>query len=247
MFAKRFWQTMPREFILNFMLWSENAVVGGISTFASIIKWQVDVTMGYNDNGTTRVSGNLSETGFHELSHASHYNKVGNNWWQNLVQAEIDESIANILERRFRPYGRGNTANSPIIALGESWAYHMGHFFTNLKYGGDSRDFTDQNITYRSIDLPYLNSNLNLLEGFSPFRTIDPFRWIPTGIYWDMMDNTNETAPIFDQVADYTNQQFFNSLDNDISTMQDFRNRLILENGNNQTTGVNTLFTSYNY
>lgn len=47
-------------------------------------------------------------------------------------------------------------------------------------------------------------------------------------------------------VNGYTNQQFFNALDNDTTTLQDYLVRLLNENGNNQAAGVNTIFTFYN-
>jgi len=72
------------------------------------------------------------------------------------------------------------------------------------------------------------------------------------GLYYDLIDNrndqtvTNPRVPLDDQVAGYTNQQFFNALDADIRSLPAFRLRLLSENGNNQAAGVNTIFTFYN-
>lgn len=47
------------------------------------------------------------------------------------------------------------------------------------------------------------------------------FRWIPQGIYYDMIDDRNDLTvpfprvPINDEVLNYTNLQFFNALDAD--------------------------------
>lgn len=65
------------------------------------------------------------------------------------------------------------------------------------------------------------------------------------------MDNRNDDqgdyVPLFDNVAGYTFQQLFNSLDSDVSSIQNYKIRLLNENGNNQATGVNTIFTFYGY
>ena len=93
-----------------------------------------------------------------------------------------------------------------------------------------------------------LNSNLNLLEGFDPNTVVDPFRWIPQGLCYDMIDVRNETGvPVVDAVVNYTNQQFFNALDNDVTTLQAFRVRLLTENSNNQFVQVINLFAQYGY
>lgn len=191
---------------------------------------------------------------FHELTHAAHYNKVGNAWYGNFVQAEINEMITNF-NNQFSPYGPGNNSNSPIIALGESWAFHMGHFLTNRKYGAQSGEFGEQGETYsNNIPVAGLNSNINLLEDFSPARTVaDPFFWIPQGLYYDLIDNRNDNLAVpprvllNDVVTGYTNQQFFNALDADINNLPAYRIRLLNENGNNQAAGVNVIFNFYGY
>jgi hypothetical protein len=81
----------------------------------------------------------------------------------------------------------------------------------------------------------------------------DPFWWIPQGLYYDLIDNRNDNngapvrVPLVDNVVGYTNQQFFNALDNDITTLPAYRGRLLSENANNQIAGVNTIFTFYGY
>lgn len=191
---------------------------------------------------------------FHEQSHAEHYNKVGNIWWANFVNSEIAQIIAGPA-----PYGQSTTSDAPIIALGESWAYHMGHFMADLKYGANSGSTREQGVDYfngsindnGTITNTGLNSHINLLEDFSSQRRNDPFWWIPQGLYYDLMDNRNDVlfnrVLLNDQVSNYTNQQFFNALDADINTLPNYRLRLLSENANNQAAGVNTIFTFYGY
>ena len=195
-----------------------------------------------------------SETVFHELTHAAHYNKVGSSWYSTFVGLELSEIILDPLLPGEKPYGDGTRPGSGYVGLGESWAYYMGHVLTNRKYGAISPQFNEQGIWYSNgLPEPTLNSNLNLLEDFSPNRTNDPFRWIPQGLFYDLFDDRNDRAltgnillPV-DNVLNYTNQQFFNAIDGDIITIPAYRQRLLDENGNNQAANVNALFGFYNY
>ena len=49
-----------------------------------------------------------------------------------------------------------------------------------------------------------------------------------------------------DQVNTYTNQQMFNAFQSSIYTLQDYRDKLLLQNGNNQAE-ITSLFTQYGY
>jgi len=148
-----------------------------------------------------------------------------------------------------------------IIALGESWANHVGHFLTDQKYNPNPAIITEQGISYSNgslddgstiVSIP-LNTHTNFLEDFNPNRTIDVFRWIPQGLYHDLMDDRNDNnaiprrVPVDDSVMGYNNEQFFNALDNDIIDLPGFRMRLLSENGNAQAAGVNTIFQFYGY
>lgn len=88
------------------------------------------------------------------------------------------------------------------------------------------------------------HAHIRVLETFSPNLQTDPFRWIPKGIFLDLNDNNSppETAPVNDQVSEYSNQQMFSSIEGDVSSMQAYRNRLLAKYGGAQTTQVNNLF-----
>lgn len=236
MFAKRFWQSLPSEFLTTFVISNMSLVAGGLTALTLVLKSEIDVTVGYNLGGIdiTASSELLSETLFHEEAHAAHYNKVSNSWWATFVNAELSEMIVGP-----SPYGNGTHENSKVIALGESWAYHMGHFMTDMKYGANSSGTSEQDIFYGNgflndhgtiVNIP-LNAHLNLLEDFDRGRINDDFRWIPQGLYYDLIDDRNDQAfgrvNLNDVVLGYTNQQFFNALDNDITTLQDYRVRLL--------------------
>lgn len=92
-----------------------------------------------------------------------------------------------------------------------------------------------------------------VLENFNPIerRDIDPFWWIPRGLFYDLIDDRNDinifNPRVFlnDNVTNYTNHQFFNALDADIASLPAYRLRLLGENGNNQAAGVTEIFEFY--
>lgn len=154
-------------------------------------------------------------------------------------------------------------APSDLIALGESWAYHMGHFLSDQKYAARISIMDNQGFTYRNGDIVSnatglvvantgLNAHVNLLEDFSTDRLNDPDHWIPQGLYYDLIDDRNDrnAVPLRVNLDDvvfgfYTNQRFFSALDPDVRSVDAFRTRLLSENGNNQAAGVNQIFTFY--
>jgi len=250
MYAKRIIQELPEDF-LRFYIISAYTPFTSFAPWLYVLKTQVDVTVGYNrynafGTDRTAASDELGEVAFHELTHAAHYNKVGNAWWNDFVDAELNQIIFSSNP----PYGVGNAGTkSEIIGLGESWAYHMGHFLSDRKYALNSSPAFAQRIQYtNNSPLTGLSSHINLLEDFGPDRTNDPDRWIPQGLYYDLFDVRNElTFPITDGVSNFTNQQFFNALDADIRSMPQYRDRLVGENPNNQTVQVRNLFNQYHY
>lgn len=61
------------------------------------------------------------------------------------------------------------------------------------------------------------------------------------------MDVRNENIPVIDAVSNYTVQQFFNALQGNVFSAQQYRDRLLLQNSNNQASEVTNLFTQYGY
>ncbi len=116
----------------------------------------------------------------------------------------------------------------------------MGHFLADKRYDiYPTSPVIAQNILYTdNSPVPGLSSHLNLLEDFNPTRPVDPFRGIPQGLMWDLMDtrNDNNAVPLRvqlnDNVSGYTIQQLSNALDADITSLQSYRARLLSENGN---------------
>jgi len=86
------------------------------------------------------------------------------------------------------------------------------------------------------------------MEAFNPNWVDDEDRWIPKGLMHYLRDNTNANEPalVIDNVNSYSISQIFNTLQNDVLSPLEFRNRLLQQNSNDQQANVNALFTSYN-
>lgn len=232
-----------------------NPLASALSGIVNIFKDQVDIAGSYNFGGYASIrSDAMKELFYHELTHAAHYNALGNGWYTAFVGNEATEIIDNI-GNNYAPYGDGTNGNSPQVALGESWAYHIGHYFTDKKYGitycDNLYDDGQQAYYYNGSPTAGLSSHLNLLENFNPNSATDPFKWIPTGLFYDLKDITNEQKPtggfVNDNVSNYTNRQMFNAFQSTIYTLQDYRLNLIQQNPNNQSTQITSLFSDYHY
>lgn len=232
---------------------------GGPVIAALIEIWQKrapDIAFGYGGNFTSFYSTDqYCEVVYHELSHATHYNKVGNLWWSAFGLAELfnPQNGAGV-------YGPCCTNDAPRIAVGEAWAYHMGHYLADKKWGLQCTTFPEQGSDNKNFTntLLFMNgggysSQHNFLEKFNPNRnnSLDPNAWIPKGLMNDLMDGGIEdpqsTIDIYDNVSGYTNAQFFNALTTDVGGMFSYRDKLLQQNNNNQASAVNILFQRYGY
>lgn len=192
-----------------------------------------DIIIGANANQGT---GGVFEVTFHELGHASHYKKVGNGYWGKY----IDKIIDNALFHPKPPYGEGRGNNHELVALGEAWGYHIGHFLIIQEFGNNNR-----------------NLSLNAFENFDPLERpqgdgVDKFStfwqgWMPCGIMYDLMDTNADLVRtgFSDNVSGYTIRNIYDALDPGVESPQKFRDRLLLENGNRDANDVRTLFEAY--
>jgi len=219
----------------------------------NIILRGMDMSLGYNTLNSW-ASDKVKQLMYHELGHASHFNKVGQGWWNDLVYAESYEIARFGINGANSPYGTGDDGFlSGYISLAESWAEHVGQTIADRIYGLNSTALFRQGNTYTNNLIIPGSSHINYLEDFSPFRTYDPFRWIPDGLYYDLIDDRNDLfavplrVNINDAAFGYTNQQLFNALDADIKNLRDYRVRLLSQNGNSQATEVTQLFNGYGY
>jgi hypothetical protein len=255
LFHKRYLTDMPASFFNTFLV--ATAVPIG-KFFAIFARVNVDMAIDYNVNLSDFQSDWIKETIYHEMSHASHFSQVGTGWYSQFINAELAEIVKHPSPTdQFNPYGDGYSSNSPIIALGEGWAYHMGHFLADQRYGiKASCTYEGQQYKYcpNVSANPAPHPHIDVLEFFVPNYTPDPFHWIPKGLMEDLIDNTTEppSTGVNDQVSGFTIAQIFSALQSDVTTVQQYKARLILQNPNttnnpNLSTQITNLFASYNY
>ncbi|MEO9020950.1 MAG: hypothetical protein ABI237_13155 [Ginsengibacter sp.] len=112
-------------------------------------------------------------------------------------------------------------------------------------------DAGQQAYYYNGSPTPGLSSHLNLLENFNPNSATDHFKWIPTGLFYDLLDPANETLtagnPVNDLVSGYTNAQMFSTFQSNIYTLQDYKARLLQTVSNPTSSQVTGLFSQYHY
>jgi len=137
----------------------------------------------------------------------------------------------------------------------ESWGYHMGHFLAEQQYGvnafsqSEQPDANGNGIEY-STTTGTGHPNYDVLEYFQPGLASDPFKWIPKGLMYDLIDNGEPFSikHVNDLVSGYTNGQIFAALQSDVTTISQYKTRLLQQNLGNTTNGnLNALFTSYGF
>lgn len=184
-----------------------------------------DITYNYsgesaaaNDN-----SDEISQTFYHELAHATHYNKVGNIYWLSYISYIVQHS----------GYGVSTDSGSGRIAISEAWAEFCGAHFAHLRYGN--------NFSIGETWISYI-------ENFEPNISSGTWNWIPDGVMHDLLDGGEPGfTDVFDKVYGYSIQQCYGSLDPDIITVQSYKNRFILESGSAQQDNIHSLFKTYGY
>jgi len=189
-----------------------------------LLQYPPDITYNYSGSAAAEniYSDKIAQTLFHELSHASHYNKVRNTFWTPYISYVVQHG----------GYGDANTNGSGRIAISEAWADFCGSRFAHLRYGNTT-----------SIG----NTWITEIENFIPNSGI--YGWIPDGVYHDLTDNGIEptSTSVIDNVSGYSIAQCFGSMDVDVVSVTGYKTRFISEYGSSQQTNINLLFKSYGY
>ncbi|MCC7025849.1 MAG: hypothetical protein IT265_02760 [Saprospiraceae bacterium] len=194
-----------------------------------------DVQIGIN----FRHSDFLKLLSYHEIAHASHYTKAGDNFYLNLIRQEAHNGSVPPFDT-YVDYGGIHQGH---ITLAESWADHVGYTFTHMTYPGDNNSF-------RGADWE---------ENLERLRFNAPNNLIPIGIYHDMKDgvNPNELAfdecvcgegPINDQISGFNEAQMFQLLDGTTVSPNHFLVKFITNHGNGNQDLINKfqiLYDSY--
>jgi hypothetical protein len=120
----------PREWIEYFLAHPTLAVNAQMSNYLYNAKLlpEIDMSLSYGKSGMS--SSDAREGIYHELTHAAHFNQVGQKWWNALVYAAISETQRFGIKSVQSPYGDGAMGStSDYIGLAESWGVSHGAFY----------------------------------------------------------------------------------------------------------------------
>jgi hypothetical protein len=208
-----------------------------------------DIKYGYGGDPAFLMSDRYTELVYHELSHASMYRVVGNEWWIRFGLAESGNAGPGF-------YGGCCTDKAYHIALGEGWSYFAGHYFTAKRWGMLSTRFPEQG-NLNTLQGVAFYSNVNgmssherFLESYDPHRTQDESYWIPKGLFYDLIDPAVERFAengVIDRVGGFTPGEIFSVFSKDIRDIRVFRDRLIQKYPGRDTAAIRDLFAQYGY
>ena len=169
----------------------------------------------------------FTQTAFHELGHASHYRKVGTDWYLSFVWAELWNVNGS-------GYGTPGYNNWGKVQVGESWAEFIGTQHAIRRYGR-------------------AGVNFSTMLGWTTFGDSEEKEdwydnnWIPSGAYFDLIDKANaEPSEDSWDLTDGSNiWEMFNVFNPKISDMCDYREKFIAAYPSYDPALVRNMFTHY--
>ena len=109
---------------------SNSHINGFLGPYASLIKFLLpDITIGTAQKNDYRSIYSLV---CHELSHASHFTKVGTTYWNEYIWYIMESFIKS----GGMVYGDGKGTRAGYCELGEMWAYYLESRMFKDRYGG---------------------------------------------------------------------------------------------------------------
>ncbi|TAE11072.1 MAG: hypothetical protein EAY72_10910, partial [Bacteroidetes bacterium] len=140
-------------------------------------------------------------------------------------------------------------AEKPSYQLYHGYAMYMGNYLASVRYGLNADAVLNQKReTIGPIGM--FTSHTRYLEEYSPRIQEDAYRWVPIGLYYDLIDPASNivepVSGILDQVDYFNNNALWRAITHPTTplNMNDFRIRLNSLLPNN-TTLTNQLFQQY--
>ena len=101
-----------------------------LGSYSSLLEhFLPDITIGMDGFADCR---RMYSTTCHELSHASHFSKVGRAYWDKYIQY----IITSYIKSDGATYGDGSAAGAGYCEVGEMWGYYMESKIYKDRYGG---------------------------------------------------------------------------------------------------------------
>lgn len=106
-----------------------------LGQFASLIKtFLPDITIGTKNMDSYSM---IYSSTVHELAHASHFSKVGKQYWNSYIYYIIE----SYLTAGGMTYGNGTATGAGNCEIGEMWAYYLESKMYKERYGGSFPSF----------------------------------------------------------------------------------------------------------
>lgn len=116
-----------------------------LGEYSSILEYFVpDITLGMKD--VSAYSTIYSEA-CHELAHASHFSKVGTDYWGKYIRYIVESFI----KTGGMIYGDGTLDGAGYCEIGECWAYYLESMMYKERYGGSVPSFGTEHWFYPQI------------------------------------------------------------------------------------------------
>ncbi len=220
----------------------DNPITGALSPI--IVPWLVafapDIVLNINNSAHIN-SDQVKEVVYHECAgHASHWQSVSNAYWQGNIL--YIGAVVTLPPFNDGPYGDGTDTGSGRCAVIESWGYHVGMTLSDTHYGATSSNYGSQGVLFISGTT---SSYIKALERYNPNLTSDIGRWIPIGIFNDLIDTANESTPVVDNTSGFTHSQLFSCID--VASIPALKDKIQVLPNNSQQSAVTSLFSSYGY
>lgn len=112
---------------------SHPLIAGFLGPYALLVKlFAPDITLGMSGKNDYK---SIYSTVNHELAHASHYAKVGNDYWNKYVEYILTSFVSS-----GTAYGSGKEDGAGYCEVGEMWAYYLQCVMEKDRYGGKLSD-----------------------------------------------------------------------------------------------------------
>lgn len=106
-----------------------------LGEFSPLVKFLLpDITIG---TGNDETYSDLYSSACHELAHASHFAKVGREYWEEYIFYIIESFVTS----GGVTYGDGTGDRAGFCEVGEMWAYYLESLMYKDRYGGDYPTF----------------------------------------------------------------------------------------------------------
>ena len=106
-----------------------------LGEFSPLVKFLLpDITIGTKDDDTY---ADLYSSTCHELAHASHFAKVGREYWEEYIFYILESFVTSV----GMTYGDGTGKKAGYCEVGEMWAYYLESMMYKNRYGGEFPTF----------------------------------------------------------------------------------------------------------